>query len=40
MVLLIGNSGRAKLEQQTSERQNSGLSEPNSERKRVYQFFQ
>lgn len=31
MVLFIGNRGLVKLEQQTSERQNSGLSEPNSE---------
>jgi hypothetical protein len=31
MVLFIGNSRLAKLEQQTSDRQNSGLSEPNSE---------
>ena len=33
------NSELAKLEQQTSDRQNSGLSEPNSERKPVYQVF-
>ena len=31
MVLFIGNSRLAKLEQQTSDRKNSGLSEPNSE---------
>ena len=31
MVLFIGNSKLAKLEQQTSDRQNSGLSESNSE---------
>lgn len=30
MVLFIGNSKLAKLEQQTSDKQNSGLSEPNS----------
>lgn len=39
MVLFIGNSRLAKLEQQTSDRQNSGLSEPNSERKPVCQVF-
>ena len=33
------NSELAKLEQQTSDRQNSGLSEPNSERKPVCQVF-
>lgn len=33
------NSRLAKLEQQTSDRQNSGLSEPNSERKPVCQVF-
>lgn len=31
MVLFIGNSRLVKLEQQTSDRQNSGLSESNSE---------
>ena len=31
MVLFIGNSRLAKRKQQTSDRQNSGLSEPNSE---------
>ena len=30
-ALRNGNRGRAKQEQQTSDRQNSGLSEPNSE---------
>lgn len=40
MVLFIGNRGLAKLEQRTSDRQNSVLSKPNSERKPVYQFFQ
>ena len=39
MVLFIGNSKLAKLEQQTSDRQNSGLSEPNSELKPVCQVF-
>lgn len=39
MVLFIGNSRLAKLEQQTSDRKNSGLSEPNSERKPVCQVF-
>lgn len=39
MVLFIGNSRLEKLEQQTSDRQNSGLSEPNSERKPVRQVF-
>lgn len=34
------NSELAKLEQQTSDRQNSGLSEPNSGRKPVCQVFQ
>ena len=34
------NSELAKLEQQTSDRQNSELSEPNSERKPVCQVFQ
>ena len=33
------NSELAKLEQQTSDRQNSGLSEPNSEWKPVCQVF-
>ncbi len=33
------NSELAKLEQQTSDRKNSGLSEPNSERKPVCQVF-
>ena len=33
------NSELAKLEQQTSDRQNSGLSEPNSKRKPVCQVF-
>lgn len=31
MVLFIENSRLEKLEQQTSDRQNSGLSKPNSE---------
>lgn len=31
MVLFIENSRLEKLEQQTNDRQNSGLSEPNSE---------
>jgi len=31
MVLFIGNSRLAKRKQQTSDRQNSGLSKPNSE---------
>lgn len=33
------NSELAKQEQQTSDRKNSGLSEPNSERKPVCQVF-
>ena len=33
------NSELAKLEQQASDRKNSGLSEPNSERKPVCQVF-
>lgn len=39
MVLFIGNSRLAKLEQQTSGKKDSGLSEPNSERKPVCQVF-
>lgn len=39
MVLFIGNSRLAKLEQQTSDRKNSGLSEPTANENRFDRFL-